>query len=482
VNNTPSSDGTTGTVLALVLVLLTPLVSVANEGDPPGRVARVNLLEGSGAVQGAGAGAWFTDLLNRPLTIGDKLMIDSASRAELHVGSTAIRLAAQTSVEFLELGDRGERLGLSSGSVNLRVRVLGRDETVEIDTPSVAVRVLSPGEYRIDVDSAKQLVTVGVIDGAAEVTGRTQDYRLEAQQQGSFAGDLDLTVSFADLSAADSFDTWATLRDAHDDPLYAADRAPPEATGYEDLNEDYGTWQETVDFGPVWIPQVPAGWMPYQVGRWLWVDPWGWTWQDAAPWGFAPFHYGRWIAVGSTWAWSPGDLAVRPIYAPALVAWIDAHGSVAWVPLGAGEVYRPPYRASTAYAEALNAAATRNRAGGSVSNWKVPGAVAMQTARGFAAGRPITRRVAYPDTRGLKPASAPAAHAPPSGSAALGAAQAESSRSPAAKNAASQRDAGQSASKSGREPTKVRGIEPAEHPVQHAQQPRQTTPPKPDTH
>jgi hypothetical protein len=341
---------------------------------------------------------------------------------------------------------------LSSGSLNLRVRALDADETVEIDTPSVAVTVLAPGEYRIDVDSPKQVVTVGVIDGAAEVTARTQGYQLEAQQQGSFVGDLALTVSFADLSAADALDTWATLRDAHDDPLYAADRAPREATGYEDLNDDYGTWQETTDFGPVWVPEVPVGWMPYQVGRWLWLAPWGWTWQDAAPWGFAPFHYGRWIAVGETWAWSPGDLAVRPVYAPALVAWINAHGRVGWIPLGAGEVYRVPYSASAAYADALNAAATRNRDGSSVSNWKVPGAVAMLPVTVFRAGRFTSGHIAHFDTRGVEPRTATAAPpGPPSGGGAR------------------------------HEPAKTRGVEPVEHPARPVPPGRQPTPGKSDT-
>jgi hypothetical protein len=452
VSSKPISDGITGPVLALILALVTPLRSVADEGDPPARVARVNLLEGSGAMQAAGAGTWRTDLLNRPLTGGDELMIDGASRAELHIGSTAIRIAAQTSLQFLDLSNRSERLGLSSGSLNLRVRALDADETVEIDTPSVAVTVLAPGEYRIDVDSPKQVVTVGVIDGAAEVTARTQGYQLEAQQQGSFVGDLALTVSFADLSAADALDTWATLRDAHDDPLYAADRAPREATGYEDLNDDYGTWQETTDFGPVWVPEVPVGWMPYQVGRWLWLAPWGWTWQDAAPWGFAPFHYGRWIAVGETWAWSPGDLAVRPVYAPALVAWINAHGRVGWIPLGAGEVYRVPYSASAAYADALNAAATRNRDGSSVSNWKVPGAAAMLPVTVFRAGRFTSGHIAHFDTRGVEPRTATAAPpGPPSGGGAR------------------------------HEPAKTRGVEPVEHPARPVPPGRQPTPGKSDT-
>jgi hypothetical protein len=38
-----------------------------------------------------------TAIPNRPLTSGDNLWTDQNARAELHVGSTAIRLAPQTS-------------------------------------------------------------------------------------------------------------------------------------------------------------------------------------------------------------------------------------------------------------------------------------------------------------------------------------------------------------------------------------------------
>ncbi len=73
----------------------------------------------------------------------------------------------------------------------------------------------------------------------------------------------------------------------------------------------------------MWVPNgTPAGWAPYHYGHWVWVDPWGWTWVDDAPWGFAPFHYGRWAYVGGYWGWVPGPIAARPVYAPALVAWV----------------------------------------------------------------------------------------------------------------------------------------------------------------
>ena len=66
---------------------------------------------------------------------------------------------------------------------------------------------------------------------------------------------------------------------------------------------------------------------------------------DTAPWGWAPYHYGRWVHLDRVWAWAPGPVVVRPVYAPALVAFFGAPGVrvaigapfVSWVALGWGE-------------------------------------------------------------------------------------------------------------------------------------------------
>jgi hypothetical protein len=111
------------------------------------------------------------------------------------------------------------------------------------------------------------------------------------------------------------------------------------------------------------MPRVNAQWVPYRYGRWAWVSPWGWTWIDDAGWGFAPFHYGRWVMVSGGWAWVPGRVAARPVYAPALVAFVGGDGwsvsaslgqPVAWFPLGPREVFVPAYRVSPAYVRAIN--------------------------------------------------------------------------------------------------------------------------------
>ena len=89
--------------------------------------------------------------------------------------------------------------------------------------------------------------------------------------------------------------------------------------------------------------------------------PWGWTWVDDAPWGFAPFHYGRWAYVGGSWGWIPGPVSQRPVYAPALVAWVGGDavgGGVGWFALGPHEVYVPSYHTSPTYFTRVNVSNT----------------------------------------------------------------------------------------------------------------------------
>src|SRR5205814_10560249 len=150
-----------GILLAGVLLILqSPGKSLAqdqdNNQDPPSRVARMNYAQGSVSFQPGGEGDWVQAGPNRPLTSGDNLWTDRDSRAELHMGSTAIRLAPETSLTFLDLEDRVAQVRLTDGSTILNVRHLDDDDLVEVDTPDIAFRILKPGEYRIDVDSDGQ--------------------------------------------------------------------------------------------------------------------------------------------------------------------------------------------------------------------------------------------------------------------------------------------------------------------------------------
>jgi hypothetical protein len=347
-------------ILLAGIALLGTTVAAQDEGDPPSRVARMNFSQGSVSFQPGGEGEWVSAVPNRPLTTGDNLWTDRNSRAELHIGSTSVRMGPETSLTFLQLDDRTAQFRLSEGSMILRVRHLDDDDLVEVDTPNAALSVLKNGEYRIDVDRDGNETYITAWRGRGEVTGGGSSYVVVGGQRARFFGTDSLNYDIADIPRSDDFDDWAFDRDGREDRADASNYVSQEMTGYEDL-DDYGRWRYVSDYGPVWIPAaVPVGWAPYRDGHWVWIRPWGWTWVDDEPWGFAPFHYGRWAYVENGWCWVPGPVVVRPVYAPALVVFVGDRGrfgggpGVGWFPLAPGEVYVPAYRVSRVYVNRVN--------------------------------------------------------------------------------------------------------------------------------
>ena len=337
--------------------------------DPPGRVAQLDDASGSVSFQPGGQGDWVQALSNRPLTSGDNLWADKDSRAELHLGSTAIRMGSETSLTFLDLDDHTTQLKLSMGSLIVRVRHLDDGDLFEVDTPNLAFNIQRTGEYRFDVNADGSETDTTVWQGSGEATGAGASYLVVAGQRARFAGTDQLDHEIEQLPAADDFDSWSSDRDQNEERSEAGNYVSEEMTGYEDL-DGHGAWSNIAGYGPCWSPVgVAVDWAPYRYGHWAWIAPWGWTWVDDEPWGFAPFHYGRWAFVESRWYWVPGRAFVRPVYAPALVAFVGGPGlrfslaaggpGVAWFPLAPGEVYMPWYRTSRAYVNNVNITNTR---------------------------------------------------------------------------------------------------------------------------
>src|SRR5687768_11064360 len=98
----------------LALVGLLSAHATAQE-DPPGRVGRLNHTEGALTFSLAGDNEWTDAELNRPLTRGDRLWTDKGSRAEIQVGSSAVRMDGQTRVEILALNDQAAQLSVMQG-------------------------------------------------------------------------------------------------------------------------------------------------------------------------------------------------------------------------------------------------------------------------------------------------------------------------------------------------------------------------------
>jgi len=356
-------------VTKLIVLFIAASAFLAAQTDPPGRVGRLNYANGPVSLQPAGVTDWVDAYVNRPLTTGDQVWVGDDGRAEIHVGSTALRLDANTAFQFLNLDDQTIQIQLSQGTLTVRVRNLAQYQNIELDTPSLAFTALRPGEYRIGADPDSQTTTVTVRGGDGEVTGGGRTFPVHAGQQAVVVGGDQITYSLVSAPQADGWDQWNSSRDLREDQSLSARYVSREVDGYEDLDQ-YGSWASQPGYGQVWMPTaVTVGWAPYHEGHWAWIAPWGWTWVDDAPWGFAPYHYGRWASFGGRWGWVPGPYGVTPLYAPALVGWIGGSrggsgfslsfafgnaAAVGWFPLGPREPYFPAYNVSSGYFGRVN--------------------------------------------------------------------------------------------------------------------------------
>src|SRR5882672_3040957 len=430
--------------LALAVALFMPQRAAAtdDDDDPPSRVARLSYANGNVSFEPAGTDDWVSAVVNRPITIGDKLWADNGGRAELHLDSAAIRLSSNTGFSFLNLDDRITQVRITEGVINVRVRHLDPDDTFEIDTPNLAFSILREGNYKIDVNEAGDTTIVTVRNGQGEVTGGGSAYSIHSGETGTFAGIDQLDADFQSFrNDGDDFDRFCNDRDRREDRSQSSRYVSSDVIGYEDL-DDNGGWRSVPEYGTVWFPHTTiVGWAPYRYGHWAWISPWGWTWVDDASWGFAPFHYGRWVTVRGVWGWVPcaprpvvGVAYVRPVYAPALVAWvggphfsigigIDGGGGsgVAWFPLGPREVYVPSYHVSRTYVTRVNVSNTtvnntvvnnyyntvvvnKNVTNIRYVNQAAPNGVTATSQENFRSARPVGRNMMRIDRREVETA------------------------------------------------------------------------------
>jgi hypothetical protein len=311
---------------------------------------RLSFVDGQVSYWRSGASDWAQAQVNTPLAVGDQLYSGSPGNLELQIGGRAfVRAAARTQVGIENVEADMIQFKVTEGHASIDIQD-GDDSsrTVEIDTPNATFLIEDPGYYKVNVNGENTTfsvhwsgqVTVTPAEGEAFVVSSDKEVRIQGMESPR--------ISTSRASEPDQWDQWCLNRS--DDFLHSTSSRylSPDIYGASDLDRA-GEWQETSDYGPVWLPtDTSDGWAPYTNGTWTNDPVYGWTWVDNEPWGWAPYHYGRWISLNGRWAWAPGPKVRRPAYAPALVAFFGneertgrSESSVGWVALGWGEPLVP---------------------------------------------------------------------------------------------------------------------------------------------
>jgi hypothetical protein len=333
-------------LLVLGLILANPLAWAQPAPDEASDLpvpARLSVVEGSVSFWRPGDQEWSPAPVNMALAAGDAIYAGEGATVEIQVGPRAFaRLMANTELTIVRQDSGLLQLRLASGDVSLDLRSAALDQLVQIDTPNAAFAVDGNGYYRVDFRDG---VSRFVVRRNGRATLRLRDGYTRAIVSGEqfiVRGVSEMTAEIAAAPAPDSWDRWNDARTDYYDRAASNRYLPQEVYGAADLDQ-YGTWREVPDYGPVWMPTVAPGWAPYSVGVWRWDPIYEWTWVDQAPWGWAPSHYGRWVSVSGRWAWVPGPRVARPVYMPAVVGFLGFGGGpqVGWVALSWGEPITP---------------------------------------------------------------------------------------------------------------------------------------------
>ncbi len=331
-------------------------VGWAQEDDSPGRgVARISVINGDVSVRRGDTGDWVAAAINAPLVVEDRLTTGEGSRAEVQFDyANMIRLAPLSEVRFSELEYHRYQVQVARGLVTFRV-LRDIDAQAEICTPSVSVRPVKKGIYRIEVRE-DGTTEVTVRKGEAEVFTPRGSERLNSGRTMLARGSAsDPEFQMVRARDTDDWDRWNARRDDDLERSRSYKYVDSDIYGAEDL-DSYGRWVSVDSYGWVWTPRVAVGWAPYHYGRWVWIDWYGWSWVSYDPWGWAPYHYGRWFnSPMYGWCWWPGGRGPhhRHYWSPGLVAFFGwgghgggfgfGFGNVGWVPLAPHEPYHRWY-------------------------------------------------------------------------------------------------------------------------------------------
>jgi len=346
-------------VFAAAALMAVGAASASAQDDPPVQAGRLSSVSGWVSIQPAGADDWGQAIANLPLGPGDRIFTDSDGRAEIQVGQSYLRIGPNADVTLVATSPYGIWYGVAQGSAHLHVLGLWPGQSVHVNTPSGSASLARPGELRVDVFSEDDAAVFTSLSSGIFISGAGgygQD--LESGQTLELAGSNPVDPQWLTAADPDNLDGWSETRDRQ--ILHSASYRymSAEIPGAEELDGN-GIWLPGTEFGPIWFPNVAAGWTPYHYGHWVNHAPWGWVWVEDESWGYAPFHYGRWVSVAGRWAWVPGPAASHPVWSPALVVFagginVGGSGVSAWFPLGPGEPYRPWYPCSPRYMDQIN--------------------------------------------------------------------------------------------------------------------------------
>ncbi|HUN45263.1 MAG TPA: hypothetical protein VMU85_02030, partial [Stellaceae bacterium] len=181
--------------------------------DPPDRVGRLSLVEGAVQQRSADDQQWSPATGNYPVTDGFAVATQDG-RAEIEVGSLALRVGANSELDVNTLTDTAAVVTLAQGEINLRLGRLSSEGHIQVVTPRGVIDIVAPGQYHLDAGTADAPTAIGTFNGKAQLERDSSSIDVMPGQVTLIAGDASSgpQISTAQLQP-DDLDNWAAARE-----------------------------------------------------------------------------------------------------------------------------------------------------------------------------------------------------------------------------------------------------------------------------
>ena len=157
--------------LGFVPALSTPSRAQDAAQEPPGRVGRLVLIDGTVSYHTADQNYWQRARRNYPVTTGQSFWTEPNSHAAIDIATNRIYLDGSTELDISALDDATAQFSLPEGAVLLVLDALAQGSPFQVQMARAAVTVSTAGRYELIAGDTEHASQVTVFNGSAHVSG-----------------------------------------------------------------------------------------------------------------------------------------------------------------------------------------------------------------------------------------------------------------------------------------------------------------------
>ena len=224
--------------------------------NPPGRVGRVALIDGTVSYHTADQNYWQAARRNYPITTGQAFWTEPNAHAALDVDSSRIYLSSSTELDVAALDDQTTAFSLAQGAIFAVLRTSPQSGPYEIQLARAGVALTGAGRFEIIAGDTEHESQVIVFDGTARVTGNGIDLEARSGEMIVLVGEETIRGEVRPAASPDAFAAWVDMQEVEHE--WKAPAMASAMTGAAELGA-YGRWVRSEGYGDVWFPARGGG-------------------------------------------------------------------------------------------------------------------------------------------------------------------------------------------------------------------------------